>query len=255
MTAAPATMGVAETVLDDADEALIDRAHSVDVALLHEAMMLEDADDARLAGGANLALLGGELIQFAHAEPLGGGCWRLSRLVRGRRGTGWAAAGHAAGERFVLIEREALLAYDPPASAAGGTVRMMASGIGDAEPVEAIAAMAGEALRPPAPVHLRARRRSDGHYDLSWIRRSRAGWPWIDGVDAPLGEDREAYRLTIQPDGGAARAFELTSPAFDYDPAEDRAAADAVAFSVVQLGSRAVSRSALLTLSFEETSA
>ena len=155
----------------------------------------------------------------------------------------------------MLIEREALLAYDPPASAAGGTVRMMASGIGDIEPVEAIAAMVGEALRPPAPVHLRARRRSDGHYDLSWIRRSRAGWPWIDGVDAPLGEDREAYRLTIQPDGGAARAFELTSPAFDYDPADDMAAADAVAFSVVQLGSRAVSRPALLTLSFEETSA
>ena len=55
-------------------------------------------------------------------------------------------------------------------------------------------------------VVLRARLRSDGRYDLSWIRRSRAGWPWIDGVDAPLGEDREAYRLTIQPDGGAARA-------------------------------------------------
>lgn len=93
-TAAPAVIGTAATALGEASEALFDTAHAVEIELLHDAMLLEDADDARLLAGANLAVLGDELIQFGRAEPLGGARWRLSRLVRGRRGTSWAAAMH-----------------------------------------------------------------------------------------------------------------------------------------------------------------
>lgn len=247
-TAAPAVMGVAASTLAAADEALFDTAHAVEVALLHGGMMLEDADDGRLLAGANVALLGDELIQFGRAEPLGGARWRLSRLVRGRRGTEWAAAGHAEGERFVLIEAEALMAYDPPVGAAGGTVRIMASGVGDAVPAEASAAGVGAALRPPAPTHFEARRQEDGRYALSWIRSSRAGWPWLDGASAPLAEDREAYRLTIAPAGGAARTEVLAAAEFLYDPGVDLGAP--VTFSLVQTGTRAASRPATLILSF-----
>lgn len=247
-TAAPAVIGRAATVLGAADEALIDTARAVEIELLHAAMTLEDADDARLIAGANLALLGDELIQFGRAEPLGGTRWRLSRLVRGRRGTGWAAGTHAAGERFVLIEEETLAVYDPPLSAAGATVRLMASGIGDAAPVEASAAAIGAALRPPAPVHLTARRRDDGRFDLAWVRSSRAGWTWLDGVDAPVAEAREAYRLTIEPDSGPGRVHDLTEAGFLYDPADDAGAAS-VSFTVVQAGTWSLSRPAVLTLS------
>lgn len=254
-TAAPAIIGAAASVLAPAAEALIDDAHSVEVTLLNADMLIEDADDARLLAGANLALLGNELIQFGRAEPIGGANWRLSRLLRGRRDTGWAAATHAAGERFVLIEEAALLPYDPPLSAAGGTVRLMASGIGDAVPVETVATNIGEALRPPAPVQLRAVRRDDGGYDVGWIRSSRAGWPWLDGVDAPLAEDREAYRLSVLPEGGGERTYALDAPGFDYAAAAvaaDRVGAASVTLSVVQLGTRAASRPATITLSLEE---
>ena len=37
--------------------------------------------------GDNLVALGNEIIQFAEATPLGGGRFRLRRLLRGREGT------------------------------------------------------------------------------------------------------------------------------------------------------------------------
>jgi hypothetical protein len=32
---------------------------------------------------------------------------------------------------------------------------------------------------------------------MRWVRRSRAGWSWRDGVDAPLAEEAERYRVTM----------------------------------------------------------
>lgn len=249
-TAAPAVMGVSATVLPFAPAALIDRRHAVEVQLLHSGMNLEDADLPRLLAGANLALIGDELIQFGRAVPIGGGRWRLSELLRGRRGSGWAAADHAIGERFVLIEAEALLPFDPPAAATGGEVRLLASGIGDDSPAAASVFQAGEALRPPAPVHLRARRRGDGGLDLSWIRSSRIGWDWLDGLDAALGEAEERYELSIVAGGAVARTYELAQPVFRYpgDVLAADLAGGPVVLAVRQLGRGVRSRAAELIL-------
>jgi hypothetical protein len=244
-TAAPAVIGTASTVLAGSGPAVFDRHSTVTVQLLHSGMMLEDANDARLIAGVNLALLGNELIQFGRAEPIGGSAWRLSNLLRGRRGSGWAAGEHEAGERFVLIEPEALFAYHPSLSVAGGEVRMLASGVGDAHPVQAVASAVGEALRPPAPVHLTARRRADGGFDVAWNRSSRCGWAWVDGADAPLSEDSEGYRLTITPLDGISRTYDLSTPSFVYsagDVAADLASGEPVTLSVVQIGTSALSR-------------
>ncbi|MEJ8631222.1 hypothetical protein P0F65_18270 [Sphingomonas sp. I4] len=49
---------------------LVDRRGSIDVRVAQD---LADADPAALAAGANIAWIGGELIQFASARPLGMG--------------------------------------------------------------------------------------------------------------------------------------------------------------------------------------
>ena len=154
-------------------------------------MWLESRDDDALVAGANLAVLGDELIQFGAAEPLGGRRFRLSRLLRGRRGTEWAAGAHAAGDDFALVETDALVALEAPAGSAGGEARVLAIGIGD-DPagVTAAAAIEGESLRPPSPVHLRAAGTAGGDLALSWVRRSRQGWDWTGGSDTPLGEEQ-----------------------------------------------------------------
>lgn len=250
-TAAPAIIGTAVTSLGSGSTALIDRHNAVTVQLLHAGMVLEDADSARLIAGTNLALLGDELIQFGRAEPVGGSAWRLSQLLRGRRGTGWASAGHHAGERFVLIESEALFSYDPPLAVAGGDVRVLASGVGDTAPVETVVLAIGEALRPPTPAHFAARGRTDGGFDVTWVRSSRSGWAWADGSDAPLAEDRESYRLTINRSDGLQRSYELAASSFHYagsDVAADLATGSPITLRVVQIGTSGISRPAQIII-------
>ncbi|MFN3387430.1 MAG: phage tail protein [Allosphingosinicella sp.] len=240
--------GTALTALTEAGSALVDLRGSVDIELTAEAMWLESRSDAALANGANLAALGSEMLQFGIAEPLGGRRFRLSRLLRGRRGTEWAAAGHAAGEPFLLLEPEGVMVIEPPASAVGGAARLIASGLGGE--AEAQAAVTGEALRPPAPVHFRARIGPAGEVALRWARRSRTGWPWLSGQDTPLGEDKEAYRLVLTGNGGGGRTVTLAQPAFVYSAAGQQAdgASRPLQASLVQIGAYAPSRPAILII-------
>ena len=64
----------------------------------------------------------------------------------------------------------------------------------------------GASVVPPAPVAVH--RDSDS---VRWTRRSRAGWRWPDWVDAPLGEEREEYRVAIA-SGGGSREVVVDAP-------------------------------------------
>jgi hypothetical protein len=248
-TAPPAVFGTALQVPAGAGSAVIDERGRIEVELLNEAMWLESRSDSALADGANLALLGEELIQFGVAEPLGDRRFRLSRLVRGRRGTEWAAGLHAPGEPFALIEAESIAVVDAPLGSLGGEARLLAQGLGDPEGVLAVRTVTGESMRPPAPVHLRAERLANGDLALSWVRRSRSGWVWLSGSDTALGEEAESYRLTLA-GPGFARSVALAAPAFLYTAAEQAAdgATGGLSVEVVQLGTSAPSRPASLLI-------
>lgn len=200
-TAAPAVIGTALTRLGPGGSALFDERNSVEVQLLNDRMSLESRDETALLTGAGLALLGEELIQFGTAEPLGSGRYRLSRLLRGRRGTEWAAAGHEAGDAFVLVGPRCLTPIDVGAAYLGAELQVMAVGLGDEEPGAERRLVTGEAIRPPSCVHLRAAREPNGDIRLRWTRRSRVGWIWAGGGEVPLGEEDEAYRLTLSVHG------------------------------------------------------
>jgi hypothetical protein len=245
-TAAPAAIGLALGALPAAGSALIDAHNVLEVELLGEAMWLEGRSDDLLAGGANLAAIGDELVQFGAVEALGDRRFRISRLLRGRRGTEYAAAGHAAGEPFTLIERDALVALEAPAGSVGGEARILASGAGDAVAPSAARAIEAAVLRPPSPVHLAARETDGGDLALSWVRRSRQGWAWTDGADTPLGEEAERYRLVIA-GAGFERIVEAAAPGHLYAAAERAAdGGGPISISVSQIGSHAASRPALL---------
>ena len=249
-TAGPAVLGAALDALGPGGSALIDSTGTLDVELAGEAMWLESRDDDALVAGANLAVLGDELIQFGSAEPLGERRFRLSRLLRGRRGTEWAAGLHAPGEDFALVDADALVAVEAPAGSLGGEARVLATGIGDGpEGIAATADIDGESLRPPSPVHLRAVRTGAGDILVSWVRRSRQGWTWTSGSDTPLGEESERYRLTIS-GAGFERIAETAEAAFVYASALQAAdgAAPPFQIAVAQTGTFAASRPALLTI-------
>jgi hypothetical protein len=218
-TAAPGVLGTIAVVASSAPATLVDLRGAFEVVLAHAEMELGDADAAALDRGVNLALLGDELVQFGRAEPLGGARWRLSQLLRGRRGTEAAAGVQKVGERFVLLEAGAARAFDLPVSVLGREVRVIASGVGDDAPVETRCVMRGASVVPPSPVHLRFSSEADGSATVRWTRRSRAGWRWIDGVDAPLAEEVEAYRVTVTA-GGTSRDVDVAEPFVSITAAE-----------------------------------
>ncbi|WP_404372558.1 phage tail protein [Sphingomonas sp. MMS24-J45] len=245
-TAAPGVIGQIVTVPGMSRAALVDRRNAFEIELAHEAMALSSADWSALDAGVNLALIGDELLQFGTAEQISATRWRLSGLWRGRRATEAKIGTQGVGDRFVLIERESALSLDLPLSAVGGEVRIMASGTGDtAGPVETRALVAGGSILPPAPVGLRWSEVGNGDAAVRWIRRSRAGWRWIDGVDVPLGEEREAYRVTLLRDDGSAPTIETATPAMLVTAAER---AGGVMVSVRQVGALGESISVAIRL-------
>jgi hypothetical protein len=242
-TAAPATVGVIAAVPLATGAALVDRRSSLEVTLARADMALSGADARALDMGANVALVGEELIQFGQAVQIGARRWRLSTLYRGRRGTEAAIGKQAPGDRFVLLSADTSMTIDLPFSVLGHDVRVMASGIGDIDgAVSVTAAVSGRSVLPPAPVALRAVELGGGDLLLRWTRRSRAGWRWIDGVDAPLVEERDAYRLTIEA-GAATRIAETGAPEWTATAAERGAG---LRVAVRQIGAAGESAAATL---------
>lgn len=214
---AAVVMGHAVSQLPSAPTAAWDHGSSVEVEVLNDAMWLESRPAHAVLAGANLALMGNELIQFASAAAIAPRRFRLSGLLRGRRGSEWAVTGHAAGERFVMIDPGAMLAFPMPLELMGQTILVRAVGAGDLMAVggpRSQAVMVGNGgLQPLPPVHLRVRRRN-GLLHASWIAQSRAGFGWPDLTDVPAGEPSTAFRVVVRTAAGVAVDSEVAQPAW-----------------------------------------
>ncbi|MFM5947926.1 MAG: phage tail protein [Novosphingobium sp.] len=236
-------IGAALTVLPPASPLLFDRHSSVDVALIGADMTLPGATMRQLAMGANRALLGCELIQFASAVPIGANTWRLSGLWRGRGGTEAAVAGHLVGEPFAVLDGSGTV-VDPTMLGASPLAKVVAIGLADPAPVTTPILLKGIGWRPPSPVHPRWATLQGGIRRLSWTRRARGGWLWLDGVETPLAEQAEAYEITYGLAVDVSARWETFEPRLDLDSAALAALLAAVPqgrFAVRQRGDRALS--------------
>lgn len=243
-----AMMGTAVAALGTGQAALLDLASYVEVDLVDEEHWLESRDDAALAQGANLAVLGSELIQFGTATPVQPKRFRLERLLRGRRGTEWAMYSHSAGEPFVLLRSTSLREIALGPAALGSTVEVRALGVGDGSGTATSNIAGGEAMRPPSPVHLKADLQADGSLHVSWVRRSRAGWAWLDEIEAPLGETAERYRVRIE-SAAASIEGEPASESIQFAAAQlAQLGAGPATVTVAQIGDHALSRAVALEL-------
>ena len=116
---------------------------------------LNSCEDHDLTGGANLALVGDELLQFADVQPLGAGRFRLTRL---RRETECALADHAIGDLFLLVDPASMQPIALPIGARGSmvTVTQAATGVQTTAIIEAegreVIARILAALRQPGPM-------------------------------------------------------------------------------------------------------
>ena len=110
------------------------------------------------------------------------------------------------------------------------------------------ALLGGESLRPVSPVNLSAVTGLSGELVLRWTRRSRLGLAWLGGVDAPLGESSELYRVALT---GPLAAVELeaSQPELTVDTAMlATIGAGPVIIRVRQVGDLLASRPAELNI-------
>lgn len=238
-----AVIGEAVSLLGPASPLLFDRGSELIVTLVDPAMQLLGADMSAIAGGANLALVGEEIVQFVRATSLGEGRWRLQGLLRGRGGTEAMIGSHAAGEAFALLQAGLVPLSTAKLGSAPGR-QVLALGRGDAVAAASPVHLDGIGLRPLAPVHPRRTTAADGARTYGWTRRARGGWSWQDGIDVPLVEQNERYLVTLgEPDAPVA-SWICTEPLLTIEAAtRDRllaAVPDAV-LRVRQQGTHALS--------------
>lgn len=206
-----ARMGHCVSPLPASAALLLERGSEITIQLAAHDLGLDDATPEAIAYGANRLLIGAEILQFMQATALGGGQWRLQGLLRGRAGTEAAARiGHPAGEQVTLLD-DTLIPLDA-ALIADGEAMVLATGPGDISPVAATPENSRISLQPLVPVHPRADRLADGAMVLRWCRRARGAWVWQDGVDAPLGEQAETYRVGVGSPDAPLQLWDVAEP-------------------------------------------
>lgn len=207
-----AIIGTLEQPLLPSAGLLFEPQASMVIELVADDLDLLDSDIDGLAAGANRMLVGGEVIQFAQATPLGGRRWQLRGLLRGRGGTEYSAGqGHPAQTLAVLLD-ESLVGLDPALVAPVASTRIAAIGTGDGESVLAPLANAGLSRRPLCPVHPRLRIEPDQAKMFSWTRRARGQWRWENAVEVPLVEERELYLVGYGPIGAPYATWSRAEP-------------------------------------------
>jgi len=224
VNAAGSTTGRASTALADGDCTTWDDVNELTVTLDNAGSTLSSSTDLAVLNGANMAALEGsagwEIIQWVNATDNENGTWTLSRLLRGRRGSDYASAGHAVNNRFVVLN--AL------------TTRRVALELGDinltrwyqavsfglaVEETGTAFTCAANGLKPLSVKHVEAERDESGNLTISWVRRSRIGGAWTDDADVPLGEETEAYEIDVLDGDTVVRTLEATTTEVEYSAA------------------------------------
>lgn len=216
---APTFGSVVTPPLDKSPE-YVDRESEMIVTLQNGT--LSSVSDAAFLAGANMALVGNEIILFKNAEIVAAQQYRLTVLCRGRRGTRPRVFGHAAGERFLLLSAPGIV--DQPLDSGLLNVetfyKAVTVGQTEADVTAQTFTPQAERLKPLEPVHLKADRLAD-YVRVTWKRQTRLAAEWRDGVDAPLGEASEVYRVSLRDGigGGILQTYEVLTPRLElsYD--------------------------------------
>ena len=79
---------------------------------------------------------------------------------------------------------------------------------------------------------------------MTWVRRSRDGFAWRDGVEVPIAEEREAYRVELSV-GGDQTSEEVLENAFML-PADFAPAGTMVTIALRQVGRAGLSDPAMI---------
>lgn len=220
-----AVLGTLATPLTAGPLARWDNAGTCEIELARGA--LTSLPDALVLAGGNLLAVeqdtGWELLQFARAEPVAASRYRITRLLRGRFGSDVEMAPSVPpGRRCALIdgaETPLPLSLDDVGLATEWRFGPPSRDIAHASWTARSHAFSGAALRPLAPVHLRARV-SAGDVIFAWTRRTRIGGDGWHLAEVPLGEVDESYLIEVLDGLSVRRSWTTVDPEVVYTAAQ-----------------------------------
>ncbi len=169
-----------------------------------------------------------EVIQAGAAELIAPGRYRLTRLLRGQRGTEHAMGNPApAGARVVMLDATLPIAAADLGLPWNWRVGPAARSVTDDSYAAVGFTPTGRGLVPFAPVHVGQPwriARSPGDLTIRWTRRSRAvvadAW---EQVEVPLAEDVEGYDVQILDGAAVKRTLTSSTTSVIYTSAQQTA--------------------------------
>jgi hypothetical protein len=213
-SAEEASVGRLVSALDSGPTTIIDEGSELFVDM--DSGELESISEASLLAGLNAAAIGAdgrwEVLQFRDAVLSGSpNSWKLTGLLRGRRGTESAVGSSQANDKFVLLD-SAVMRVPMNLSAIGAERQHKALLSGTSLEAAPAVDFAGQgiALEPFSVVDV-AGERDGGDLIISWVRRGRIGQELSSGVDVPLSEETEAYEIDVIVPGSPDVVRTLTS--------------------------------------------
>ena len=150
------------------------------------------------------------------------GKYRLTGLLRGRRGTEQHIGTHTAGERFVLLTLAGTIRPNAGAAEIGVERNYKAVSVGTSLSQASARTFTntGSGLKPLSPVHLSGGRQPNNDWIIGWTRRGRIDTAWRDSVDVPVGETTESYEVDIMSGTTVKRTITSVTPEITYTSAQ-----------------------------------
>lgn len=228
----PAIFGSTVTMLYRARPDVWERSWGVVVSFSDDVQARTQLD---VLNGANAAAIRNgsgdwEVFQFAGAELLGNGDFRLHTMLRGQAGTEWLIPDvWPIGSEVVILGTG--VAQISLAENARGLERIYRVGpaskaVTDASYQQEALSFEGVGLRPYAPAHLKSRSDGAGGLVVDWIRRTRIDGDSWNSIEVPLGEEAELYRVRVWSGASLLREVQVSNMSWDYlagDIADDTA--------------------------------
>lgn len=220
-----ATQGVVTEALPEGTPYTWDEDNEL-IVTLGTGQLSSAMEDAVLAGTANAAAYGEdgrwEIVQWVNAEQIAPQFYKLTKLLRGRRGTEQFMGLHDDGDKFCLlwVNRIPMSLSDRGAERIYKAVsinKAYSSGIDQTFVGRAVA------LKPFSPVDIAGARDISDDLTITWTRRGRLGQELPDGADIPLSEESEAYEIDILDDstgGTVLRTLNATTTTVVYSAAQ-----------------------------------
>jgi hypothetical protein len=228
--AAEARIGVAQTALGGSPATGLyrDDVNTVDIEVYTGALFSATDGLKSILNGANLAILGPEVIAFETATLIDTSTFRLSGLWRGLGGTGGEIDSHVSGEAFLLLSGPGIVAFGLPQTALGVPIHVKQRTPGEdlADVPEIATTIEDGGMKPAAPVNVFTNRSGSGgdagDTTIRWDRVGKTASRIFGDASVPLAPfPSELYEVEIRnASGDVVRTVSTSSTSLVYTFAE-----------------------------------